>query len=221
MSKYSHVVFGLSLCLTLGLGAARASNPAFASSDDFSPGDKGNAHDGGGKGGKPGLARQISWDEFRRRCADPDSFQGDVQRAPKEIVIQCSDTHREYVSAEPGLMVLPNARTVRVDILSDKFAVTTEEMPAPLYEKDGSCFRFKEIQKDLKIERPMSCADIDGIKGNLEDYCVGAIDNAKSSNPKLIQVKETGNVLDTCAAFAPGGEKGKGGFNGGKIKGEF
>ncbi len=161
-------------------------------------------------GGKTGInvnARPISWDELQARCANPENF--DIQRAPQSINIQCTDVHHEYVADAPGSVPLPESRLVTTAIFADKFYVNAEQKEVPVFTKGGSCFRFKEVEKSLTIEKPMSCAEVLGLKGSVDEYCVSLLDAIKGSNPKLAEVRDTGRVIDTCAGV--GGDNVKGG----------
>src|SRR5207245_2602610 len=113
-------------------------------------------------------ARTISWDEFKERCANPDKFAGDIQREPRQIVIQCSDKQREFVAAAPGEVPLPAHREVVTQLFSDKFHVDAHPTEIELATKGGSCFRFKEVEKTITIEKQLSCDEILGWKGDAD-----------------------------------------------------
>ena len=151
----------------------------------------------------PGKNFNISWDEFTRRCANPDSF--DNQREPRAITIQCTNTEHEFVADAPGAIDLAASRHVSTAVLSDKFTVSAMDKDYALGGKAaGSCQRYKEIEKTVTIQRgPLSCADVLAIKGDISDYCAAALDSAKSSNPKTIDVRDTGRVIDTCGTNGP------------------
>ena len=161
----------------------------------------------GSDGGQPVSARTISLDDFKFRCAHPE--QTDIQRAPQNIRIQCTDDRHEYVATAPGSLDLPGARTVTAAVFSDKFNVDSQSKAVPgAGDKAGSCMRFKEVEQTLTIEKPLSCDDILSIKGDLSDYCQDATDLAKGVNPKLIDSHDTGNAVDTCPGSAAAAGKG-------------
>jgi hypothetical protein len=186
---------------------------AFATSDVFAlgmelgKGDKGDND----KGGKPTMTRAVSWDELRARCASPEQF--DVQRAPQNIRIQCTDVQREFIAVQPGEVLLPSARMVASAVFSDKFHVDAQQIDVPVFAKGGSCMRFKEVEKTLAVERGLTCSDILGNKGDANEFCIGSLDRSKGSNPKLASVVETGTFIDTCppGANVGAGKPGKGG----------
>lgn len=161
---------------------------------------------GGDKGGvQPFQARSISYDEFKDRCANPDKYRGDVQRAPENIKIQCTDTVRQFVADQSGDVPLPGSRQVVTSLFSDKFDVNSQSKVYAMDAKSGSCLRYKEVQKTLSIEKPLTCNEILSLKGDINDYCAQNLDSLKSANPKLIEVKDTGTVIDTCGGVRGGG----------------
>lgn len=172
--------------VALSLGAVSA----FAGDDNAAGKD-------GGKGSGQ-AASAISLDEFRERCLDPNKFI--QQKQPQNIRIQCTDTQLEYVAAEPGYVPLGGARRVHSTLLSDKFVVAAGDgKDLPVIAQKGSCLRFKEIEKTLTVERPMSCNEIVGMKATVDEYCISALDAVKGKNPKLASVRETGKLVDSCA----------------------
>jgi hypothetical protein len=182
MSKqYKLAVVGLFISLS-----AMLVQKSFAGDNNNQPGSSGPA----------ASARAISLDEFRERCAHPDQF--DVQKAPQNIRIQCGVSEHEYVTSTSGEVPLPDTRHVTTALVADKFFVNATAQDVAVAGKGGSCLRFKEVEKDLTIEKPLSCDDLLNMKGDLSDYCSSAIDLAKGSNPKLVQTKDTGKVIDTC-----------------------
>jgi hypothetical protein len=146
-------------------------------------------------------AQSISWEEFQGRCADPASFNQQV--APANITIQCTDVSTDFVPEAPGALNMASSRSISAQLTSDKWVVggiAPEAMNVP--EKGGSCLRYKEVAKTLTIEHSLSCSDILGLKGSINDYCQSSLDSSKGSNPKLGSVVDTGRVIDTCAGLS-------------------
>jgi hypothetical protein len=189
---------------------AAMSSAAFA--DDGKDPKGGGEHPTPGPSSAPAATRAISWDELRGRCEHPEQF--DVQRAPQNIRVQCSDVEREYVAASEGELPLMASRRVQSAVYADKFSVTSEERDVPMVAKSGSCLRFKEVQRTLSVEKAIDCPTILGTKGDAADLCAAALDEARGSNPKLVEVTDTGKVIDTCPASADDGKGGDGGGNG-------
>ncbi len=162
-------------------------------------------------GGKPGTGpgtpgvpgKPISWEELRARCENPERF--DVQRAPQNIRIQCTDSHVTWVAAMPGEVFLPGNRRVTSGVFADKFFVDARQHEVPIFSKNGSCHRFKEVEETMTIERPVTCADVLSMKGDLGEFCQSVLDSTKGANPKLIDVRETGRMIDTCGGNGTGG----------------
>jgi hypothetical protein len=161
------------------------------------------ADDGGGKVsvGTQGAPRSISYDEFKDRCQNPDKYRGDVQRAPENIKVQCTDISHEYVADESGSVPLPAQHSVITALFSDKFNVDADTRVYAENAGGGSCLRYKEVAKTLTVEKALSCAEILGMKDDIDSYCASNIASLKSANPKLVDVKETGAVIDTCAGI--------------------
>lgn len=173
--------------------------------------DDGKDHDHGGKDGTQvqGVARSITLQEFRDRCQNPDKYRGDVQRAPENIKVQCTDITHEYVADQSGEVPLPGARNVVTALFSDKFNVDADTKVFVMDAKGGSCLRYKEVQKSLTVEKALSCAELLGMKDDLDDFCASSVQNVKAANPKLIDVKDTGAVIDTCGGIRGGKDPGK------------
>ncbi|MCM2276646.1 MAG: hypothetical protein NDJ89_01050 [Oligoflexia bacterium] len=153
-----------------------------------------------GKPGGPAAASSVSWEEFRDRCLRPTQYE--VQKAPENIRIQCVDTSSEFVPAAAGEIPLAAGRMVVTTVVADKFYVAAGAQNVAVAAKGGTCLRFKEVEKTLAIERPMSCAEVVGMKGDPAEYCQASLDAAKSANPKLMQVRDTGRTVDTCGGVA-------------------
>jgi hypothetical protein len=193
------------MIMTLALALSTAS--VFA--DD---GGKGHdQHDGGKDGGGQvqGAARSISYQEFKDRCANPDKYRGDVQRAPENIKVQCTDVTHEYVADQSGSVPLPGSRNVVTALFSDKFNVDADNKVYAMEAKGGSCLRYKEVEKSLTVEKALSCGEILSWKDDVDSFCQANLDSLKSANPKLIQVKDTGAVIDSCGGIRGGKDPGK------------
>lgn len=173
-------------------------------------GDDGKISAGGKEGGGvPGAARSISFEEFKDRCANPDKYKGDVQRAPENIKVQCTDMVHEYVADQSGSVPLPGARSVVTALFSDKFNVAADTQVFAMEAKGGSCLRYKEVEKTLTVEKVLSCSEILGLKDGIDNYCAANLEHIKSANPKLLDVKDTGAVIDTCGGIRGGKDPSK------------
>lgn len=142
-------------------------------------------------------AAVVAWDEFRERCAQPEKF--DVQRAPQNIRVQCTDQRLTWMAAPATALTLPCERTVGGAVFSDKFYVANSERAFEISAKAGSCHRFQEVEERISIERPVSCDEVLGVKGDVHEWCASVLDGVRMTNPKLIERHETNRVYDTCA----------------------
>jgi hypothetical protein len=152
----------------------------------------------GGWGG--GLGKAISFEELKERCIHPEQF--DVQRAPQNMKLQCTETRLGWIAAAPGEMNLPARQMIVSGVFADKFFVNAEQAEMPVFAKAGSCLRFREIQETVTVERPMACNDLLSFKGSLAEFCGSVVAGAKSTNPKLVDSQETGRMIDTCGGSA-------------------
>jgi hypothetical protein len=160
-------------------------------------------------GTTPGKITPISWDELKERCLHPRQFENQAPIVNAQI--ECTDTSRSWAAAAPGEVALPGYRKITTRVTTDKFAVAEQESELEIPSKGGSCQRFKEIEQTLTIEVPVSCDQILGHKGTLAEFCSGELDKSKGANPKLVQTKDTGNMLDTCGGTSqdkPGSKPG-------------
>jgi len=185
--------FNLFLSLALVLSATSA----------FADGGK-----GGDKGGDNGPSFTLTWDQFKAQCQDP--AHSPIQHAPENIVVQCTDVRHDYVAQNSGNIPLAASRMVTTAVSSNKFYVRAESDAIDTQASTGQCLRYKEIEESFTIEKSLSCADVLGIKGDIKDYCASSTELVKGANPKIVNVKETGAVIDTCGADALGGGKGAG-----------
>jgi hypothetical protein len=187
MSKNLRALIAASVGLVIGTAAL----PAFASFGADKDKDD----------NKPGFTvKAIDWAEFKDRCVNPQKYP-DIQVAPQHIQFQCVDAQLDWVSEQPGTIPMPGYRTIQGAIVSDKFAVNAAREEAVLTNKGGSCMRYKEVERSIKLEVPMSCNDIQKW-GSPVEYCKMAADSAKGANPKLVSSRDTGRVIDSCKGLS-------------------
>jgi hypothetical protein len=170
---------------------------ALGATGSFAGDGKGDGKDQKPTPGQAANAKTVTWEEFRARCESPDKFP-DVQRAPQNIILTCRDERLNWMATPQGEITLPTARTVVVQVSSDKFQVSAEQKAVEVQSNPGTCNRYKQVLEKIAIEKSLSCADITGMKGDLTDLCVGALDGAKAGNPKVVEVTDTGKAFDTC-----------------------
>lgn len=141
---------------------------------------------------------ELSFEQFVAQCANPE--QGQVQRAPREIRLVCSNREVTWLAAQPGALPLPGSRQVSTALLSDKFRVSSGTRAVEVSARAGSCHRFEEVVETFTTEVPMTCEDVVGIKVAIEEYCSQELDEQKDRNPKATTTERTGRVIDTCAS---------------------
>lgn len=184
MFKNEKFVFASFVAILISSASAMA-NPIHKP-DPSKPAGSGEAH-----------AAAVAWDEFRERCAQPEKF--DVQRAPQNIRVQCTDTRMNWVAAPASALTLPCERRVGGAVFSDKFYVANSERDFEVSAKAGSCHRFQEVEETISVERPVSCDEVLGVKGDVHDWCSSVLEGVRMSNPKAIERRDTNRVFDTCA----------------------
>lgn len=207
VASKSRVMNGLWITFTLAIG----SGGMLASADEFVIQGATAGKEAGAPA--PGVSASISWEELKDRCLHPEQF--DVQRPPQNIKLQCSETRLEFVPTPAGQIAIAGSRSIMTTLLSDKFHAVAGTADLPVQGKPAACLRYKEVEKILTLERPMSCQEILSVKGDLTEYCTSALDRARGSQPKLMQGRDTGRILDTCSASISGGSSGGEGSSGG------
>jgi hypothetical protein len=165
-----------------------------------------------GKGGK-GADQVVEWEEFKDRCQNPMHYQEQVR--PMNIIIQCTTRSTAWTEDAPGALLLPAHRLVTSAVFSHKFAVNARQEAVAAEPGTGSCTRFKEVEAMLTQEYAPSCDQIlSNIKGTLTDFCAQALagkdgQDGKGGKPDpKVRLRDTGRVVDTCAAVT-GGAGGK------------
>ena len=159
---------------------------------------------GGGdssKGQAPNKAdNAVSWEEFQGRCAHPESFQN-IQRAPQNISVQCTDTSSEYVPVAPKTIALAATRGMDTAVISDKFQVAPSHADWIVAGATGTCVQFQKIIKTTTASFNPSCDQIDGFKGTADDFCRASMDEMFAKGGAKVAVQEVkGDVIGNCPA---------------------
>jgi hypothetical protein len=152
----------------------------------------------GGGGGTPVAVKQIGFDEFKDRCVNPDKYP-DIQLAPQHIVMLCESDTLDWVPDQPGSIPLQSTQVIQGAVKSDKFAVAVDSQTNDIPNKGGSCLRFKQIERSLKLEIPAACGDLtkyDSVVQFCQDQASG-----KGTSGKDVTTKDTGVEIDTCKDF--------------------
>lgn len=142
----------------------------------------------------------ITWDQFKESCLHPEKFHS--QLPPTHIQVQCTDIQRDFVPTKSGQVPLEANRKVIFAVLSDKYRVNASQAEVPVTAKGGNCMRYKEVERMFTVERKLCCDDVLDLKMSLQEYCVSLLDDTRGVNQKLVEVKDTGRVVDTCKALS-------------------
>ena len=148
-------------------------------------------------------ASVVTFEQFAHQCAHPEKNQ--VQRAPREIRLVCTNREVNWLAAQPGIIPLAASRSVSTALLSDKFRVAGVTREAPVVRRDGTCHRFEEVIETYTTEVPFTCEELGKTigqdKGDPSELCLSILDEGKEKNARAVQVERTGRVVDTCASM--------------------
>jgi len=141
--------------------------------------------------------RQLSWDQLRVACANPAAFQS--QRPPSAIRVTCEDSRLVWEVDQSEAMEMDNKRHISTSLTSDKYNVAKSGQAVSIDGTQAMCPRLKEVQISYSKSFSLSCQEIQGFRGSLADYCVGALDQDLKANQSLGTRRETGRAYDLCA----------------------
>lgn len=147
----------------------------------------------------------ISFDDFKYRCSDAPNKPLNEQGKPAHIKIVCTNVDTQFVPDAQGSIPMSASRHVVTTIQSDKFDVDAMGKDYPVDAKAagaGACMRYKEVSRTIQLTNTLGCADVLGVKGDIQDYCAANLESFKASNPKFVDQHDTGNVIDTCGGTA-------------------
>lgn len=183
-----------SLIFMITLAAAAVSTTAGALPPKDAPGGPGTPPPGR-------VSRAISWQEFKARCQDPQSFP-DVQIEPRNIKVRCTESTVDFVQQAPGTIPLPGSRSIRTEVLSDKWYVSPSSREIQVEQKSGGCLRFKQVQRTFAYEVALACPQVLAFPGEPDEYCEQSMGKGMSH----------GGGKDDKGGRRPGGDFGKGGW---------
>jgi hypothetical protein len=146
-------------------------------------------------------AGTFGFDDLREACQDPAKFQNQI--APRNIQVTCEDRATKWKSVGGSSVELDRSREIISSFSSDKYssAPTTEYINVK--SQRGSCPKFVELLETINFTKATTCEEILDFKGTETDFCKDVLDQVRESNPKSIEVTETGKVVDLCDAPAP------------------
>jgi hypothetical protein len=158
-------------------------------------------------GGGP---RGLSFDEIRDACSNPSKYQNQI--APQNLQITCEEHVSQWVPYQAKDMTLPRSRYIISSLTADKYQVLprTHAMDVDMY--TAQCPSFKEILQATSFSKATSCDELLSFKGGEQEFCAGILDKARQDNPKIVQINDSGRVVEFCTESVqqqPNPKKGK------------
>jgi hypothetical protein len=155
----------------------------------------------------------ISFDEIREACQSPGKFQNQI--APTNLQVTCEERASRWLPYTAKEMTLPRSRQITASLSSDKYQVSPSVHEMDIEMQTASCPSFKEVIEISSFTKATTCDEILQFKGGVEEYCAEILDHARQSNPKMVQINDTGRVVEFCAGDngqqqKPGRDQGKG-----------
>lgn len=144
----------------------------------------------------PVHSAELTFDQFRESCTDPDSF--GHQRPPERIRILCKNVYTGWNPIEAGGVDLSTSRVLTGELFSDKYHVSSTDFNVEVPEMRASCPRFREVTETVTIESSMTCEQVLADERNLEDICLDVINDGVAQNPDMVESVPTGRVYDVC-----------------------
>jgi hypothetical protein len=148
----------------------------------------------------PSRIGRITFSELKEACVNPAKFHNQI--APTNIQIACQNLSYKWIPDTEGLLPMPSTRTVKSSVSSDKYTVGTVTAPLASPSQDMNCPRFKQVADKVETVVNVTCDEILAFKGELTDYCTGAVDRLIGGNPAAVTQEDTGMSLDTCQGEA-------------------
>ncbi|MGZ3672389.1 MAG: hypothetical protein ACXWR1_19475 [Bdellovibrionota bacterium] len=155
----------------------------------------------------------LSFEEIREACQNPGKFQN--QLAPTNLQISCEEHVSRWLPYVAKEVQLPRSRYIISSLTSDKYQVSPSQNVMNVDMQSAQCPSFKEVLEITSFTKATSCDEILGWKGSEQDFCADILDRARHGNPKMVQINDTGRVVEFCT------DNGKGqGQDQGKGKGQ-
>lgn len=143
----------------------------------------------------------IGFDEIREACMDPAKFQNQV--APTNLQVTCEDRATKWKAVASTTVELPRTREIVSSLTSDKYTVAPTSEFLDVDSQRATCPRFKEVMETINFTKATTCEELIAFKGTETEFCANILDRVRESNPKSIEVVDTGNVVDLCEAKQP------------------
>ena len=156
-----------------------------------------------------GGSHGLSFSEIREACQNPGKFQNQI--APQNLQISCEERTSHWVPYVAREMKLPCSRVIIAGLTSDKYQVNPNQHAMGADDQAAQCPSFKEVVEITSFTKATSCDELLGWKGSEEDFCADILDRARKGNPKMVQINDTGRVIEFCTSQGQGkGQQGQG-----------
>jgi hypothetical protein len=188
--------------MKLAIALALVSAPAFAQGPSFG-GSASSALPTGGHG--------LSFEQIKDACSNPSKFQN--QQAPSNLQITCEEHVSRWLPYVAKEMQLPRSRYIVSSLTSDKYSVAPSQHAMDVDMQSAQCPSFKEVLEVTSFTKATSCDELLNFKGDEQDFCADILDRARQANPKMVQLNDTGRVVEFCSEGVkqePGKGQGKG-----------
>lgn len=152
----------------------------------------------GGSGG-------LTFDQIKDACQNPSKYQNQI--APTSLQITCEEHVTSWVPYVSKEMQLPRSRYIVSSLTSNKYQVSPSTNAMNVDMQTAQCPSFKETLEVTSFTKDTTCEELLGWNGTEQDLCADILDKARQANPKLVQINDTGKIVEFCSQ---GEEQGKG-----------
>jgi hypothetical protein len=154
----------------------------------------------------------LGFSDIRDACQNPGKFQNQI--APSNLQISCEEHVSRWMPFTAKEMQLPRSRVIIAGLTSDKYEMSPTQHAMNVDMQSAQCPSFKEVIEVTSFTKATSCDELLNWKGTEEDFCADILDRARQGNPKMVQINDTGRVVEFCADQGqqqePGKSQGKG-----------
>jgi hypothetical protein len=144
-----------------------------------------------------GQGQGLTWDQIKDACQNPAKFQN--QLAPSNLQISCEEHLTRWLPYVSKEMQLPRSRYIVSSLTSDKYTVSPNQHAMDVDMQSAQCPSFKETLEISQFTKATTCDELLNWKGGQEDFCADVLDRARQANPKIVQINDTGRVVEFCS----------------------
>lgn len=150
----------------------------------------------------------LSFDDIREACQNPSKYQNQI--APSNLQITCEEHISRWLPYQSKEMQLPRSRYVMVSLTSDKYQMSPSQHAMDVDMQSGQCPSFKETLEVTSFAKATSCDELLEFKGNAQEFCAEILERARQANPKIVQINDSGRVIEFCTPQGQGKGQGQG-----------